>query len=104
MNQPVFQIVNIESSSYVARCRPLGLTAYGNSEEEACKELKKMFSVWVDVNVRSLNKSIDDIPRNKDNCPHEAEVIVHWLGRTCHKCVYGRGTPCSYPVHKDKET
>jgi len=47
---------------------------------------------------------INDIPRNKDNCPHEAEVIVHWLARTCRKCAYGRGTPCSYPIKKNKET
>ena len=57
-----------------------------------------------DTSVLFPHLSINDIPRNEGNCPHEAQARVHWLGRTCHKCAYGRGTPCSYPVHKDKET
>jgi len=42
----------------------------------------------------------NDIPRNKDNCPHEEQAKIHWLARTCYKCVYGKGTACSYPIKK----
>ena len=36
-------------SQFYARCLPLGLTAYGNSKQEAKEHLKTMFNKLVDL-------------------------------------------------------
>jgi hypothetical protein len=34
---------------FAARCKPLGLTAYGNTEEEVWGKLKQMYDILVNV-------------------------------------------------------
>ena len=50
-----FELVEYKKENkvwYAARCRPLGLSAYGNTKDEAVARLKKMFEFWVDVHMK----------------------------------------------------
>lgn len=48
----VEKVINTENSYHAARVRSLGITAYGNSPEEALEKLKEMFSIMIDINIR----------------------------------------------------
>ena len=53
MNNFEFNKVEIKNKVwYTARCRPLGLTAHGDTKEKACNKLKEMFAYLVDLNMR----------------------------------------------------
>jgi hypothetical protein len=45
----LFEYINSPKLHYAARCKPLGLTAYGYTIHEACNNLKSMFDKWVDL-------------------------------------------------------
>lgn len=51
----LFQLVEYDQPcelKFAARCLPLGLTAYGDTREQAWDKLKAMFAVSVDLNVK----------------------------------------------------
>lgn len=55
MSMPQFELVKYKHPNelkYSARCPELGLTAYGDTEEEAWMDLKKMFIYAIDLNVK----------------------------------------------------
>ena len=45
-------IIVVKDGLIAARCRPLGLTAYGDSKREAVEKLKRMFAAYVDAHLR----------------------------------------------------
>ena len=42
---------------YAARLLPCGLTAYGDTRDQAVARLKEMFSVWLDIKVKQCRQS-----------------------------------------------
>ena len=56
-----FELRKIEQDGdvyHAARCRPLGLTAYGDTPLMAIERLKKMFGLLVDTAMSRLNSQL----------------------------------------------
>jgi len=51
---------------FAARCKPLGLTAYGNTEEEAWDKLKRMYSTLVNVTRTCVTYNVVEKDYNQD--------------------------------------
>ena len=52
-----FELVDASWASkpfFAARILPLGLTAYGDTKEEAVEKLKKMVVYWIDLKMKNI--------------------------------------------------